>query len=171
MPANSWKLAPGLNNVGSYQVSGQPFVSGGCVAPASGSGNSLVIYFPAVTKWFQIEPHSGSTNAGASLRVGFSENGLHGKGGTAVGTEAVGYNFRLHPSSSLCRPMDFKVSELWFMCEDDNTTFTFDILAGLTGLPAGRTTTATSASATSQWSVKGRVEAGGSSWSGSIGVG
>jgi len=41
MPGDSWNLAPGLNNVGSFQVSGRPFVSGSCLAPASGS-TSLV---------------------------------------------------------------------------------------------------------------------------------
>ena len=157
MPANSWKLAPGLNNVGSYQVSGQPYATGSCLAPNSGS--SLCVRFPAVTKWFQIEPFSGSVE---SLRVGFSENGLHGKGG---------YNFRLHASSSLCRPLDMKVSELWFMCEDDNATVTFDLIAGLTGVPKGSTSTATSASAAGNWAPDGVVEAGGPNWSGSIGVG
>ena len=156
MPADSWRLAPGLNQVGAYQVSGRPFASGSCLAAVSGS--SLVVRFPTVTKWFQIEPHSGSFQ---SVRVAFSENGLHGKGGA---------NFRIHASSSFCRPMDIKVSELWFMSED-SATFTFDIVAGLTGIPHGRTSTATSASAAGLWSPDGVVEAGGPNWSGSIGVG
>ena len=54
MPADSWKLRPGLQNVGSFQVSGRPYASGSCLAPASGSA-SLVIRFPHVTKWVQIE--------------------------------------------------------------------------------------------------------------------
>ena len=37
MPADSWKLAPGLSHVGAYQVSGKPYLSGACLAPASGS--------------------------------------------------------------------------------------------------------------------------------------
>jgi len=158
MPANSWNLAPGLNNVGSYQVSGQPYATGSCLAPASGS--SLVIRFPTVTKWVQVEPHSGSVQ---SLRIAFSENGLYDKGG---------YNFRLHASSSFCRPLDLKVTELWFMCEDDNGTVTFDLVAGLTNIPKGRTSTATSASAAGEWAPDGSTtEAGGPNWSGSIGVG
>jgi|TARA_Y100000310_G_scaffold229210_1_gene231625 hypothetical protein len=160
MPADSWKLAPGLNNVGSYQVSGQPFTSGSCLAPASGSA-SLVIRFPAVTKWFQIEPHQSEEND--QLRVAFSENGLHGKGGA---------NFRLHTSSSLCRPLDMKVSELWFMGDvNGEGTFIFDLVAGLTQIPPGRTDTSTSASAAGLTTINGVVEAGGPNWSGSIGVG
>ena len=166
MPADSWKLAPGLNNVGSYQVSGRPYTSGSCLAPASGS--TLVVRFPAVTKWFMIEPHSGSTQ---SVRVAFSEQGLYSKGGKAVpGATGDGYNFRVHVSSSFKGPLDLKISELWFMSEDSDT-FTFDIVAGLTGIPAHRTSTETSASAAGLVTVDGTVEAGGPNWSGSIGVG
>ena len=45
----------GLNNVGSYQVSGIPYLSGGI--DASGGGASLT--FPYVTRWIQIS-NSGS---------------------------------------------------------------------------------------------------------------
>ena len=158
MPANSWNLPPGLNNVGSYQVSGRPYTTGSCLAPTSGS-NSLVIRFPTVTKWLHIAPHSGS---GLSMRVAFSENGLHGKGGS---------NFRIHPSSSFCRPLDMKVSELWFMSEDNATAVTFDLVAGLTNIPKERTSTETSASAAGLWAPDGSTtEAGGPNWSGSLGV-
>ena len=30
MPSDSWKLAPGVNHVGAYQVSGRPFASASC---------------------------------------------------------------------------------------------------------------------------------------------
>jgi len=165
MPANSWKLAPGLNNVGSYQVSGRPFASGSCLAPASGSA-TLVVRFPYVTKWFQIEP--AQAEGSTALRVAFSENGLHGRGGTGAADD--GYNFRVHASSSFRGPLDMKVSELWFMSEDA-TTFTFDVVAGLTNIAIGSVSTATSASAAGEWVVGGTVEAGGPNWSGSIGVG
>tara|TARA_Y100000034_G_C6818617_1_gene368483 strand:- start:603 stop:1082 length:480 start_codon:yes stop_codon:yes gene_type:complete len=158
MPANSWNLPPGLNNVGSYQVSGRPYISGSCLAPASGS--ALVLRFPVVTKWFQIEPHSSIEDR--ELRVAFSENGLYGKGGS---------NFKVHLSSSLCRPLDFKVSEIWFMSEDASDTATFDLVAGLTNIPKERTSTETSASAAGLWAPDGSTtEAGGPNWSGSLGV-
>tara|TARA_R110002110_G_scaffold313544_1_gene526867 strand:- start:82 stop:561 length:480 start_codon:yes stop_codon:yes gene_type:complete len=159
MPANSWKLAPGLNNVGSYQVSGTPFASGSCLAPISGS-TSLVVRFPAVTKWVQIVPNQAMLNR--NLRVAFSQNGLYGKGG-AAGVVGGGYNFRIHMSSSLCEKLDLRVSELWFMSED-NATFTFDVVAGLTGIQRGSLYT-------SDRSVDGTVEAAGPNWSGSVGVG
>jgi len=163
MPSDSWKLAPGINHVGAYQVSGRPFVSGSCIAPASGSG--MVVRFPTLTKWFQIQPLSSSAGADRSLRVAFSEQGLLGKG--AVDANGVmkfrGYNFRLHQSSSFVRPMDLKVSELWFMSEDSAVLY-FDVVAGLTNIPAGR-------AQTDDRTINGSVEAGGASWSGSIGVG
>jgi len=161
MPADSWKLAPGLSNVGSYQVSGKPsYLSGACLAPASGSGASFVLRFPTVTKWFQIEPVY-DVPAIAQLRVAFSENGLHQKGGSYI---------NIHPSSSFCRPIDMKVSELWFMAEAAST-ITFDVMAGLTNIPAGRTNTATSASSAGLTTINGIQEVGGPNWSGSIGVG
>ncbi len=160
MPGNSWKLAPGLNNVGSYQVSGRPYASGSCSAPASGS--ALVVRFPSVTKWFMIEPHSGSTQ---SVRVAFSEQGLYSKGGGAAvaGKVGDGYNFRVHVSSSFKGPLDLKVSELWFMSED-SANFTFDIVAGLTNIPTRHVET-------EDRTVNGTVEAAGTNWSGSVGVG
>jgi hypothetical protein len=170
MPADSWKLAPGLNHVGSYQVSGRPFVSGTVVAPVSGTddGNAIVVRFPYVTKWVQIEPVAESEDpAGRLLRVGFSHQGVFGKG---TADDNGGYHFKLHPSSSLRGPLDIKVSELWFM-SDDNKVYEFDVVAGLTNIPTGRVDTTTSASAAGLWTPDGAVEAGGPSWSGSAGVG
>ena len=161
MAHNPWALAPGLNNVGSYQVSGAPFVSGSCLVPKSGSA-SLVVRFPSVTKWIQVEPVNGI--AGQNIRVAFSENGLHGKGGSnAGGLPGDGYCFHVHVSGTLSRPLDFKVSEVWLMSEDAATA-EVDILAGLTSVPKGHTST-------DQQTINGVVEAGGPNWSGSIGVG
>jgi hypothetical protein len=145
MPADSWKLAAGLNSVGSYQVSGRPWASGSCVAAPSGS--AYCIRFPAVTKWVQIEPVNSN---GDHLRVAFSENGLFGKGSPSTDG---GYNFQVHASSSLRGPLDLKVGELWFMSETSDA-ITFDLVVGLTGIPVER--------------CKGDE---GRSWSGSAGVG
>ena len=161
MAHNPWALAPGLNNVGSYQVSGTPFVTGSVVVYASGS-TATVVRFPSVTKWLQIEPVNATD--GQLIRVAFSENGLYGKGGQGIGgIPGDGYCFHIHASSSLARPLDFKVSEVWLMSEDASTA-EVDILAGLTAIPKARTST-------DQRTINGVVEAGGPNWSGSIGVG
>jgi|TARA_R100000808_G_scaffold1847_1_gene7915 hypothetical protein len=159
MAHNPWNITPGLNNVGSFQVSGRPYATGSCVAYASGS-NSLVVRFPYVTKWVMIQPqHDMAHNR--SVRVAFSENGLHGKGAS---TPAGGYNFNVNISSSFCSPLDLKVSELWFM-SNDASTYTFDVVAGLTSLPASRV------SIPDDRAVDGTVEAAGPNWTGSLGVG
>jgi hypothetical protein len=59
----------GPNDVGSYQLSGIPWVTGSTL-PAT----SIVHYsFPGVTKFFVVR-NTGA--AGTSVAVGFSENGL-----------------------------------------------------------------------------------------------
>lgn len=64
-------LRAGLNNVGSYQVSGIPFVTGGLTAPSS-SATPISVSFPSVTQRFWV--HVGDkTN---KVRVGFSSNGV-----------------------------------------------------------------------------------------------
>jgi len=158
MPADSWKLRPGLNNVGSYQVSGTPFASGSIVAHASGS-NAICVKFPQLTKWVAIHPIP-SQLPGRTLRVAFSENGIHGHGAT---NPVGGYNFHLSISSSLCQPLEMRVSELWFM-SDDGSAYTFDVVAGLTGISVDSVYT-------SGRNVDGVHTVGGPNWSGSVGVG
>ena len=160
MAHNPWALAPGLNAVGAYQVSGAPFVSGSVLVHASGS-TATVVRFPAVTKWVQVSPCEADTDV--TVRVAFSENGLFGKGGIVGSGDGDGYCFHVHASSSLNRPLDWKVSEVWLMSEG-SAAVTVDVLAGLTGVPKGRTST-------DQRTINGVVEAGGPNWSGSIGVG
>jgi len=70
------QLKPGLNNVGNYQVSGIPFVTGAVTAPAS-SAASLEITFPSVTQRI----HVLNTSATA-LKVGFSAAGVSGSSAT-----------------------------------------------------------------------------------------
>jgi len=76
----------GLNNVGSYQVSGMPYA----IDPSS-----TEINFPFVTRWVRI------TNTGsAEVKVGFSANGVAGTS-----------NFIVPPNSST-EPLELKLTEL-----------------------------------------------------------
>ncbi len=77
----------GLNNVGSYQVSGKPFA----IDPSS-----TAVIFPYVTSWVRI------VNNGAEKKVGFSANGV-------AGTE-----YFLLPESSSTEPLHLKLSEIHF---------------------------------------------------------
>ena len=66
--------AAGLGSVGSYQVSGKPFLSGGInVATATaGALGPLEISFPSVTRWIIVTNHDVNND----VDVGFSINGF-----------------------------------------------------------------------------------------------
>ena len=103
----------GLNNVGSYQVSGIPYLSGGLDATSGASLN-----FPHVTRWIQI------TNSGSNdLLYGYSENGASG--------ENVGI---VLPNSSTPR-LEVKATELYLEGGIANGVY---VAAGLTNLPVSR---------------------------------
>ena len=134
----------GLNNVGSYQVSGAPFVTSS-VVPQSGSGH-FKVEFPYVTK--QITISNNSTNSHDLVRIAFSERGL--KDGVAnyflVGSTKDGDG-----STTL----NVKATELYVMC-DDNHSAPVSIFGSLTNLPVSRVN---------------NISPSGSNWSGSAGVG
>jgi len=79
MSDQSVRLQAGLNNVGSYQVSGIPFLTGGLTAPSASATPAnavpLVVQFPSVTQKIIIHNNCGSDYP---LRVGFSANGVKG---------------------------------------------------------------------------------------------
>jgi hypothetical protein len=145
--SSEFKYTAGLNNVGSYQVSGIPFASGGITAPAL-SGTPIKVEFPYVTRWVKIVPVTGSS--ATHLRVGFSENGV--KNGNYF-RYVVGNN--LNHESAPSAPLEMKVTELYFI-GDNSATATFDVVAGLTSIPTSRIN---------------NISLSGSNWSGSSGVG
>lgn len=103
----------GLNNVGSYQVSGIPYLSGGIDATSGASLN-----FPNVTRWIQI------TNSGsADLYYGYSLNGAAGDNAGIV-----------LPNSSTPR-LEIKATELYLQ---NGTSGGVYVAAGLTNLPTSR---------------------------------
>ena len=147
MPGDSWKLAPGLHNVGSYQVSGIPFVSGGIDARTA-----LKIQFPSVTKWVWVQNRDDSND----LKVGVSEAGVRADAAwTGAGYAAGTYFFTVEDTStapdraSHLPTLPVKISELWL-----SGSTAVDVMAGLTYVPKQRTDTTQ-----------------GTSWSGSNGVG
>lgn len=66
-------LKAGLNNVGNYQVSGFPYVTGSLTIPSS-SATPVEIKFPSVTQ--RIHIHNNNSSYG--VRVAFSANGAKG---------------------------------------------------------------------------------------------
>jgi len=105
----------GLNNVGSYQVSGIPYLSGGIDATGVG-GASLT--FPYVTRWITI------TNSGSvDLYYGYSLNG------------ATGNNAGIVLPNSTTPRLEVKVTELYMAGGTSGGVY---VAAGLTNLPTDR---------------------------------
>lgn len=70
---SEFQYKAGLNNVGSYQVSGIPYVTASLAVPAN-TGTALEIIFPSVTQCIKIHNNSSTTH----MRVGFSAKGVSG---------------------------------------------------------------------------------------------
>ena len=112
----NYKYGTGLSNVGSYQSSGKPFVSGGISAR---TGEAHVVSFPSVTRWIYVV-NNDTENA---CEVGFSANGLEGDNYFTVGTD------------DKSERLEVKVTELYFTGSSN-----FDVVAGLTGISPDRIT-------------------------------
>jgi hypothetical protein len=145
--SSDFKYTAGLNHVGSYQVSGIPFATGGITAPAL-SGTPVKVEFPYVTRWVKVVPVTGSS--ASHLRVGFSANGV--KNGNYF-RYLAGQN--TNHEGAPADPLELKVTELYFI-GDNSATVVFDVVAGLTNIPVGRID---------------NISPSGSNWSGSVGVG
>jgi len=157
MPADSWKLAPGLHNVGSYQVSGRPWASGSIDGKHGLRLGGHEIIFPYVTRWFEVINKDTSNNC----KVAFSVSGMTGACSNyfTVQKADVADGHGLGSSGIL----ELKVSSIWVSGSTD-----VDIVAGLTGVPAQRTTTLSGTA----YGPRDSIPRGfGTSWSGSTGVG
>jgi hypothetical protein len=130
----------GLGNVGSYQVSGIPFVTGGVDA-----SSATKISFPYVTRWVQV------VNTGDGMaRVGFSENGVEGTKYITVPNITVGgVGTALPPISSI---FEVKVTELWISGSNS-----VDVIAGLTNIPTARIDNSANSPSGSNWSGSANV--------------
>ena len=138
---SNFKYTAGLNNVGSYQVSGMPYAS----SSINASGSSAVrIQFPYVVSWFIVQNNS-TTDA---TKVAFSENGLNGSNYFTVFNR---HNSTSQDRSSIYDPLHLKITEIWMTGSND-----MEIIAGLTNIPVERVN---------------NIAPSGSNWSGSIGVG
>jgi hypothetical protein len=135
----------GLQNVGSYQVSGVPYLTG-ATAPVS-SGTPVEIAFPEVTQRIVV------SNTGlADLRIGFSANGV--KSGNNY------YVLHQHDgtTSSDYSKIDLrvKVSSIFLLSNSSSVTTTVRVAAELTNIDTN---------------LLLNSGPSGSNWSGSLGVG
>ena len=110
MPADSWRLTPGVNHVGAYQVSGRPFASA-----SIDCRNAEVIFFQGVSRWIYVQ-NQGATE----LKVGFSEAGVSGSN-----------YFTVNSQSGTLGPIELKCSEVWLWAPG-GAAAKANVLAGLT---------------------------------------
>jgi len=109
---STYNYKPGLGNVGSFQVSGAPFVTGG--VNCSGALAPQRITFPRVTSWVMFQ-NDNSDEEGDPMKVAFSLNGLD-------------ENF-FYVDDVPVGPLELKVTELWVSGSDNCV-----VVAGLTGI-------------------------------------
>jgi hypothetical protein len=118
--SSNFKYTAGLNNVGSYQVSGMPYATGSidCTAEVS------KIEFPYVTRWIIVS----NLDAARSLKIGFSDEGLRNQD----------YFFEIGKASgatiaAISPKMELKVTELYLSGADN-----VSVIAGLTTISKDR---------------------------------
>ena len=139
----------GLRNVGSYQVSGAPFVSGGINTAVT---NGVRVAFPYVTRWVKII----NETQGLGTHVGFSQRSVQGGGSR---------EFFIVAGDRDTQPLELKLTEIWFSGSCTSVT----VIAGLTNIPTRQIDNvgvSPSGSVASQAPLNSHRN-----WSGSIGVG
>lgn len=117
MANNSWNIVPGINNVGSFQVSGRPWAYTGAI-----SNSPSVLSFPEVTRWVTVRNIDSSIN----MLIAFSEAGL-------AGTE----HYSLGAGAEIS--MEVKISQLWVVAASGTPNIT--VVAGLTNINANSVST------------------------------
>ena len=106
MGANSWNLEAGLNNVGSYQVSGRPFASASIDGKHGLRPGGYEVTFPYVARWFKVI----NKDTGNECKVAFSVSGMTGSNNYFTVAKAdVDANGATGDSGCL----ELKVSSIW----------------------------------------------------------
>jgi len=126
MSYTNYKQGVGLNNVGSYQVSGKPWATGSINAT-----DAVLVSFPSVTRWVYVVNHDGSN----ACKVGFSENGVSGS------------NYIRVASDGASQRLEIKVTELYLYGANG-----VDIMAGLSFVPNERINYSDGSPSGSNWS-------------------
>jgi hypothetical protein len=115
--------SPGIGSVGSYQSSARPYLSHSIDVPQAGT--VIKVDLPNITRFVTILNAGTSGVDEATMRVGFSENGVNG-------TPNNNY-FVLNNGESYSG--DWKVRAIYFRVDTGATNnATASIVAGLTGI-------------------------------------
>ena len=118
---------PGLGHVGSYQVSGKPFVSGNIDLSIYSSG-PLEISFPSVTRWIIVRNRGRSSDNSKMIQVAGSANGFTTGEYFRISDDYNGTGAR---RNSTTPRMELKMTKIYLTGSSDKV----DVIAGLTGIP------------------------------------
>jgi len=114
----------GLRNVGSYQISGHPYLTGSTL----GTGQEAFVSFPYVSREFTVIA-SGSTSGGPVLRVHFNSTSSLG------GRVADGHHYVTLESDNQAITFHTKCKGIYITCPEkgigDNG---YEVVACLTGI-------------------------------------
>lgn len=120
-------LKAGLHNVGSFQVSGIPYVTGTLSVPANTSA-PLEIVFPSVTQKIVIHNNYSSDKP---IRLGFSANGVKGTNYWLI--EAHQTNGKSNDRIE----MRVKTDRIFLLSDDASVVTSIYVAAELTGIQLG----------------------------------
>ena len=135
---------PTLGSVGSYQVSGKPFVSGGIDVSLYTDG-PLEITFPSVTRWIIVRNSSVSVDNSKRVLVAASANGFENAFVPGLpGSKLTGSYFQVNDNytdvtfnrQARTPRLELKLTKLYLSGAADNV----DVIAGLTGIPTSTIT-------------------------------
>jgi len=121
MPTYQYKA--GLQNVGSYQVGGTPYLTGGVVQD-SAPNDEVKITFPTVTKNVLVTNASGTIG----IRVHFNS--------AATASVITGHHFFTLSNKGDNVTFNSKCKEIYISLETPGTDGAFELVADLTGIEA-----------------------------------
>ncbi len=114
---------PHHNSAAEFSVSGWPYVT----SSSTVANQAFVVNFPFVTQWVQVK--NLDSGMGQDIRFGFTENGVNN-----------GNYYRLSGGTTIAATsliMNIKCTQLWFRGVDITKAIPFNVIAGLTNVPAG----------------------------------
>ena len=122
--ASDGRYTPGIGNVGSYQISGRPFITGSAGGTPLANNTEDQINFPNVTRTITV------INFGSNaIRVHFASKD--------TGNTYSGKHFIELDSDEDSISMNVRTDKLFVSNFDTGGTATYRVIAELTGIPTG----------------------------------
>jgi hypothetical protein len=119
------------NYVPAYQQSGIPYVTSS-VANEVGASDLINVSFPFVSRWIQVTTTEGAGQQ--DLKVAFTRNAIDAAGYGNYNPTGSNRNYIVLTAGKSLGPVEVRCTDLWF--QSDSGTTSFNVVAGLTNVPA-----------------------------------